>query len=134
MSRQPTTGPTAFDPLATTPAPSPRPQTPARLSGSVITPDGRTLQQEVAPVAPAGEGLLTPAASGPTPRTAALFDDLRQSDPAGASRLAAAVAALPEVGNDFLGFHLVGELGRGAFGRVTWPGRTSWPGAWLPSR
>jgi serine/threonine protein kinase/tetratricopeptide (TPR) repeat protein len=27
-------------------------------------------------------------------------------------------AALPEVGTEFVGFHLVGELGRGAFGRV----------------
>jgi serine/threonine protein kinase/tetratricopeptide (TPR) repeat protein len=49
---------------------------------------------------------------------AALFRDLHRSDPREADRLAHAVADLPEPGTDFLGFHLCGELGRGAFGRV----------------
>src|SRR5262249_22949427 len=35
-----------------------------------------------------------------------------------AKRLAQGLAALPEVGTDFLGFQLLEELGRGTFGRV----------------
>jgi eukaryotic-like serine/threonine-protein kinase len=40
------------------------------------------------------------------------------SDPQSPSRLAAGGTPLPEVGDDFCGFKLVAELGRGAFGRV----------------
>src|SRR5437016_4486865 len=35
-----------------------------------------------------------------------------------AQRRASAATPLPEVGSEFLGFYLVEELGRGAFGRV----------------
>jgi eukaryotic-like serine/threonine-protein kinase len=34
------------------------------------------------------------------------------------ARLTDGLVALPEVGQEFLGFHLIGDLGRGAFGRV----------------
>jgi serine/threonine protein kinase/predicted Zn-dependent protease len=47
-----------------------------------------------------------------------LFHDLNRADPKTARRLADGVAALPEVGGEFLGFRLLSELGRGAFGRV----------------
>src|SRR5262249_36068507 len=42
------------------------------------------------------------------------------TQPGGSGRRSAPIIELPlpEVGSDFLGFHLVGELGRGAFGRV----------------
>jgi serine/threonine protein kinase/tetratricopeptide (TPR) repeat protein len=44
--------------------------------------------------------------------------DLQRSDPAAADRFAEGLTSLPEVGDEFLGFRLVAELGRGAFGRV----------------
>jgi serine/threonine protein kinase/regulator of sirC expression with transglutaminase-like and TPR domain len=47
---------------------------------------------------------------------ARLLDDFRLSDPEPAEEPRA--PKLPEVGDDFLGFHLLAELGRGAFGRV----------------
>src|SRR5207302_1049328 len=43
---------------------------------------------------------------------------LHDADPQAADRLARAVMAMPESGSEFLGFFLVTELGRGAFGRV----------------
>src|SRR5579862_6835476 len=43
---------------------------------------------------------------------------LRKSDPDTAQRVAEAINAIPEVGEAFLGFQLLAELGRGAFGRV----------------
>ncbi|HEX5270041.1 MAG TPA: tetratricopeptide repeat protein [Gemmataceae bacterium] len=46
------------------------------------------------------------------------FRDVRRSDPRAARRLADALTAMPEAGTEFLGFHLLAELGRGAFGRV----------------
>src|SRR5262249_23757158 len=49
---------------------------------------------------------------------AELFRSLHRSEPAAADRLARALVSMPEVGSDFLNFRLVGELGRGAFGRV----------------
>jgi serine/threonine protein kinase/Tfp pilus assembly protein PilF len=49
---------------------------------------------------------------------AELFREAHRSDPARARDLAGAVTGLPEVGGDFLEFHLLDELGRGAFGRV----------------
>jgi serine/threonine protein kinase/Tfp pilus assembly protein PilF len=52
------------------------------------------------------------------PGPAKLIRDLHGSDPAGAERFARAVATLPKPGDEFLGFRLVHELGRGAFGRV----------------
>ena len=49
---------------------------------------------------------------------AKLLRDLHDSDPTGAEQFARAVAGLPRPGDEFLGFRLVHELGRGAFGRV----------------
>jgi hypothetical protein len=49
---------------------------------------------------------------------AELLRSLDRMDPHAAERLAAAVTGFPKVGTDFLDFHLCGELGRGAFGRV----------------
>jgi serine/threonine protein kinase/Flp pilus assembly protein TadD len=49
---------------------------------------------------------------------ARLFADLHRSDPEAAHRLAQAVLTLPEVGTELLGFRLLAELGKGAFGRV----------------
>ena len=49
---------------------------------------------------------------------AEFLHELDQSDPHAAERLAEAFAVLPRVGDQFLGFRLCGELGRGAFGRV----------------
>jgi serine/threonine protein kinase/Flp pilus assembly protein TadD len=47
-----------------------------------------------------------------------VFDELHRANPAQAERLAEAVTTMPKVGDEFLGFRLVAELGRGAFGRV----------------
>jgi serine/threonine protein kinase/predicted Zn-dependent protease len=47
-----------------------------------------------------------------------LLAEVGRADPATASLLARALAALPEVASSFLDFRLVAELGRGAFGRV----------------
>ncbi len=44
--------------------------------------------------------------------------ELSHADPSLADRLAAAIHQMPKVGDRFENFHLVGELGRGAFGRV----------------
>jgi serine/threonine protein kinase/tetratricopeptide (TPR) repeat protein len=58
------------------------------------------------------ESIRVPAAQ------AELVRSLDRTDPHAAERLAEAFAGLPRAGVDFLGFHLCGELGRGAFGRV----------------
>jgi serine/threonine protein kinase/tetratricopeptide (TPR) repeat protein len=47
-----------------------------------------------------------------------LFRDMHRSAPAAADKLAEALTDLPEAGTTFLGFELMQELGRGAFGRV----------------
>ncbi len=52
------------------------------------------------------------------PAATEVFVQLHAADPTAAERLSEAVLSFPFVGGDFLGFHLVGELGRGAFGRV----------------
>jgi serine/threonine protein kinase/tetratricopeptide (TPR) repeat protein len=52
------------------------------------------------------------------PEHAELFLELHRSDPQAAYRLAQALTTLPTEGVQFLDFHLVRELGRGAFGRV----------------
>src|SRR5262245_53204869 len=49
---------------------------------------------------------------------AGLFRELHQKDPASALQLAAAAGRMPSAGQEFAGFRLVRELGRGAFGRV----------------
>src|SRR5262249_15155131 len=52
------------------------------------------------------------------PENAQLFRDLHRSDPRAANRLAEALNTMPEAGDQFLGFRLISELGRGAFARV----------------
>src|SRR5205823_4725341 len=52
------------------------------------------------------------------PENAQLFQDVHRRDPKAAERLAEALTTMPEAGGQFLGFRLVGELGRGAFARV----------------
>src|SRR5262249_28759906 len=47
-----------------------------------------------------------------------LFSELHRASPAAAERLANGLVSLPRVGENFLGFQLLAELGRGAFGRV----------------
>jgi serine/threonine protein kinase/tetratricopeptide (TPR) repeat protein len=49
---------------------------------------------------------------------AAVVAEAERSDPDVVRKWSAAVAALPDVGSHFLGFELLEELGRGAFGRV----------------
>ncbi|MCI0457241.1 MAG: protein kinase [Gemmataceae bacterium] len=49
---------------------------------------------------------------------AQLVQDVQRADPGAAQRLAEGLLNLPEVGDAFLGFRLVAELGQGAFGRV----------------
>jgi serine/threonine protein kinase/tetratricopeptide (TPR) repeat protein len=46
------------------------------------------------------------------------YHDVRRSDAPAARRLARAMNGMPEVGTEFLGFHLLAELGRGSFARV----------------
>jgi eukaryotic-like serine/threonine-protein kinase len=52
------------------------------------------------------------------PEKVQFFRDLHLSAPEKASFLAEGLAQLPEAGSEFLGFRLISELGRGAFGRV----------------
>jgi serine/threonine protein kinase len=47
-----------------------------------------------------------------------LFEGVAGSDPEAARQLAQAVTTMPRAGASFLGFKLIEELGRGAFGRV----------------
>jgi hypothetical protein len=47
-----------------------------------------------------------------------LFRDLHLAHPGVAGHLADSLTSFPAAGEDFLGFHLISELGRGAFGRV----------------
>jgi serine/threonine protein kinase/Flp pilus assembly protein TadD len=46
------------------------------------------------------------------------FRDVGRADPEAARQLARALAAMPAAGTEFLGFHLLAELGRGTFSRV----------------
>jgi eukaryotic-like serine/threonine-protein kinase len=50
--------------------------------------------------------------------TAEAMKDLRTNDPKTADRIDAALAEMPTIGQVFVGFKLMHELGRGAFGRV----------------
>ncbi len=59
------------------------------------------------------------------PAEAEVFHDLHRADPAGADLLARAMTTMPEMGQEFLGFRLLAELGRGAFGRVFLAEQTS---------
>lgn len=65
---------------------------------------------------PAVNGQTKPAAADPA--NAEAWAELQRSDPGTAERLRGAVARLPQAGDEFLGFRLHAELGRGAFGRV----------------
>jgi serine/threonine protein kinase/tetratricopeptide (TPR) repeat protein len=53
-----------------------------------------------------------------SPDQARLFVNLHRSNPEAAHRLAQSAVVLPEVGTELLGFRLLAELGKGAFGRV----------------
>ncbi len=68
--------------------------------------------------APPTSDYLPSGPSGAGGDAAELFRAVHRSDPEAAHRLAEAVLQMPEVGSDFLGFRLAGELGRGAFGQV----------------
>jgi serine/threonine protein kinase/tetratricopeptide (TPR) repeat protein len=62
-----------------------------------------------------------PALPATVPGSGALswfVHDVGRSDPQAARRLARALAGMPAAGTEFLGFHLIAELGRGTFGRV----------------
>jgi serine/threonine protein kinase/Flp pilus assembly protein TadD len=54
----------------------------------------------------------------PSAEQADLLRDLQRSDPEAARRLELALTSLPAEGGEFLGFRLLTELGRGAFGKV----------------
>jgi eukaryotic-like serine/threonine-protein kinase len=47
-----------------------------------------------------------------------VFDTMQRTHPIVARRMARALSAMPQVGAEFLGFTVLAELGRGAFGRV----------------
>lgn len=55
---------------------------------------------------------------GPGNEQADLLRDLHQSSPELALAFTRSVIAMPEVGADLLGFHLIAELGQGGFGKV----------------
>jgi len=59
-----------------------------------------------------------PGSGAPRREHAPLVHHLDGYDPQAAARLALAMNNMPEVGSEFLGFYLLTELGRGAFGRV----------------
>ncbi len=66
-----------------------------------------------------GQALTSVYASvGMPPEAADFFRDVHRSNPEAADRLARATLAMPSAGDEFLGFELVEEIGRGAFGRV----------------
>ena len=64
------------------------------------------------------DGEALPATIRGSGALAWFYHDVRRSDPQAARRLARAAMGMPEVGTEFLGFHLLAELGRGTFGRV----------------
>jgi serine/threonine protein kinase/Tfp pilus assembly protein PilF len=71
--------------------------------------------------APRHPSARQPAPPASVPGRGALswfFQDVRRSDPQAARQLARALADMPAAGTEFLGFHLLAELGRGTFGRV----------------
>lgn len=53
-----------------------------------------------------------------TARTADLLFAVQQKSPVSAAQLADAASKLPAAGDEFAGFRLIRELGRGTFGRV----------------
>jgi serine/threonine protein kinase/tetratricopeptide (TPR) repeat protein len=58
------------------------------------------------------------SASFPGSAHARVFRDLHRSNPRAALHLAQAVTSLPKMGEKFLDFQLMAELGKGAFGKV----------------
>src|SRR5262249_42197859 len=99
---------------ASWPAPASNGKTPAAAApdaGSEMELAAQAYQQFLRE---AGAGSDFPADSVST----SLFRQLHQSDPERASRLASAVTNFPEPGNDFAGFQLLGELGKGSLAKV----------------
>ncbi len=64
------------------------------------------------------DGWAGPGRARDDSATAAVLVEPSRAGPAAANGLAGAVAQMPKPGEMFLGFRLIGELGRGAFGRV----------------
>lgn len=85
---------------------------PTNIVATAPVPEGEVAK--TAAVANLGQTPLprTPAPQNRAARARAL------SEAEAVSHWEEATAALPEVGTEFVGFHLVAELGRGAFGRV----------------
>ncbi len=90
-----------------------------RLAGESVSPDEYRQRFSIAidswPDLPVGE---EPASSSHDDWDDSCFRELSSVDPDTAIRLASAARQLPKVGDRFLGFELVGELGQGVFGRV----------------
>jgi eukaryotic-like serine/threonine-protein kinase len=74
-------------------------------------------QFAAAPAAAGDDSLPSTRVAGSDQDALDVFREVHRSDPDAARRLAEPVS-VPAAGADFLGFHLVEELGRGAFGRV----------------
>src|SRR5438105_2191643 len=108
---------------------------PAPLNGSARaaeSPEG-TVRQPITPVELPSPTVMSPAVIEGAARDYAAFcrrtgnpafaetsvrqfEEYCRSEPQRASRLAKALTRLPDVGDEFLGFRLIGELGSGAFG------------------
>jgi serine/threonine protein kinase/predicted Zn-dependent protease len=56
--------------------------------------------------------------AGDSPATLEVLHEIYRSNPEFAVRLDRATSCMPEAGTDILGFQLIDEIGRGAFGRV----------------
>ena len=86
-----------------------RRRTNLELAATVYLQERKTARDDVADASSRAENL------GESNR---LFHDLHQASPATAERLARGLTNMPGPGDEFLGFRIVEELGRGAFGRV----------------
>jgi eukaryotic-like serine/threonine-protein kinase len=98
---------------------TPRPEcAPAQDAAPAVAPDEVTTARVVIRVK-SPEDLNIGSRSAPRAFGAdSAVQELPPSGPGTAERLAGALAGLPAPGSDFLGFRLLAELGRGAFGRV----------------
>lgn len=76
-----------------------------------------TAFERVRPQGPPGVDSWCNESNGPSAQ-ADDFAEFARSDPHAAERVATALNSIPSVGSEFLGFRLLGELGRGAFARV----------------
>jgi serine/threonine protein kinase/tetratricopeptide (TPR) repeat protein len=97
----------------------------ASVEVTVLTPPPRAELHDYAPtnvvVAPGrddGRVVRDWLAGTDAPDSGAAVAEVERSNPEAIRGWSAAIAALPPVGSRFLGFELVDELGRGAFGRV----------------